>query len=143
MIHIAALKKYRTIGKIVASKLDRVGHAGKGKCASQPLCAGLRNVPEVLLNVLRVDWPLINLDDLSLGVDQERSWQLEITMPVKKVAIENVIGGSHVLRPAKDRKGKPMLTDQRANTLRIAGGIEVYRKQLETLHLPRGVALIE
>ncbi len=31
LIHIAALKKHRAVGKIIASELDRVGHAGKGK----------------------------------------------------------------------------------------------------------------
>src|SRR6266536_1505591 len=71
LIQISALKEYRAIGQVVAPELDRVGHAGKRKCACQSLAGVLRNVAEVPLHVLAAYLALINLDDLSLVVDQE------------------------------------------------------------------------
>jgi len=57
---------------------------------------------KVLFDVLWINWSLINLDDVTLLVDQKRCWQTEVTMAVKKMAIENVVNSSDIVRSVKD-----------------------------------------
>src|SRR6266849_8350773 len=100
-------------------------------------------MPEILFDVVRVNWALIDPDDVSGFVDEERCGQAEIAVPVKQVAIENVVDGGDVVRSAKDGEGKTGPARNWRNAIAADRMVHVDGEQLQTLSGPAPVLLVE
>ena len=45
---------------------------------------------------------LIDLDDISFGINEEGGRQTHVAVPVEKIAIENVVNAGDIIRAAQD-----------------------------------------
>ena len=81
---------------MVSPELISFRIAGEWQRQGQALFGCLRDTAEILFDQPRIDGSLLNLNDVALAVDQERCWQSKIAVPVKQVAIKNVVYGRDV-----------------------------------------------
>src|SRR5712671_772702 len=86
LIVVSALKENGAIGEIVAAELGRFGDAGKRQRFSQTIGEGLRNMAEVFFEMVRLDWTLIDLDNVAHPVDEEGCRQRDVAVAVEQLA---------------------------------------------------------
>src|SRR5213593_215218 len=100
-------------------------------------------MPEILFDVVRVNWALIDLDDVPGFVDEKRCRQAEVAVPVKQVAIENVVDGGDVVRSAKDGEGRTGPASDGRNAIAADRLVHVDGEQLQALSVPASVQFVE
>ena len=98
------MKVNRTVVQIVTLELERVDHAGEWQRLGHSVSWSLRNVLEVVLDVFSIQRSLVDLDDFSAGVNEKRGRKAQVTMAVKKIAIEKVVNAGQIVRSLQDGK---------------------------------------
>src|SRR5208283_3480922 len=80
---------------------------------------------EVFGQARGLDGSLINLDDHSVVVQKERSWERKISAAVEEIAVDDVVDARYLRRCEEDGQGNPLLGRKRANCGGVLGIIEI------------------
>ena len=81
--------------------------------------------------MIGINGTLINLDDFSTVIDQERRGKLEIAMAIKEQTIKSVVNRGYVDRSAKDWESKFIFADDGAGCRFVGRTLKIYGKQLQ------------
>src|SRR2546423_1129250 len=93
--------------------------------------------------MISIHRPLINLDQVTAFIDQERSRQAKIAAAVKEIAVEDVVNTRVVLRSAKNRKREAPLTGESLQFSHVLRLIDIHAKQLNSLPCPFSVRALK
>src|SRR6184192_302966 len=106
LVDIAVLKHGNAVSEIIALEDILVEGPGEGK--GLPNSLGLRQVDEtqVFREPFRIHPALVNLDDQSFFVKEERSGERQISATVEQIAVNDVVDAADIGRGEQSRKGQ-------------------------------------
>src|SRR5437588_2676875 len=106
LVEIAMLKHGDPVSEIIALEDVLVEGSGEGKGFPNPI--GLRQVDQtqVFREPFRIHPALVNLDDQSFFVKEERSRERQISATVEQIAVKDVVDAGDFGRGAQSRKGQ-------------------------------------
>src|SRR6185369_591461 len=87
-----------------------------------------RNLFHVLLDAAHHS--LVHLDDLPRGVDQERSGQCQISVPIEQVTIEDVVDTGDVIGSLENLEVEPVVFHKLVHHLQLFRSIKIYAQNL-------------
>src|SRR4029078_4519766 len=96
----------------------------------------LRNVAEILLDLLRIRRPLINLDDLSATVNQKGGRKATVAMPVKNITKNNVVNAGEIIRSLQDGQRELALPCRRPDSCSVRRIVEIQSENVKALGCP-------
>ena len=106
LVKIAVLKHGNAVSEIIALEDVLVEGSGEGK--GFPNSIGLRQVDEtqVFREPFRIHSALVNLDDQSFFVKEERSGERQISATIEQIAVNCVVDAADFGRGEQSRKGQ-------------------------------------
>src|SRR5262249_23377584 len=110
--------------EVVAAEVDDLGDAGKWESAGEALGRLLRDVAEILFYTRGVCRALVDLDDVTVGIDEERGGDRHIAVAVEDVAIGCVVNGDDVVAALEDWERKVLAAQEGAKTF---FGVDIHR----------------
>src|SRR6266849_2165144 len=96
LFEMAAFEEDETKGKIISPKVVRLAYSRKRKRFGQSLRIVLRNASEISLEVFLQNRSLVNLNDVSPRIDEERNGNTHVAMPVKQLTVEKAVSGNDI-----------------------------------------------
>ena len=81
-----------TVGELIALEFSQMQCSREWKRRFHSFVRIVRNSLHVLCNRLCLDHTLVHLDNNAIAVDEERSWYAQVSVPVKQIAENDVVG---------------------------------------------------
>src|SRR5260370_14235529 len=94
---ITALEGGRAYREILAAELKFTTRTWKRERASQALVNSFRNASKIFPDMLKIQRTAIDLDNIAFAVDQKRSWNADVAMPVEERTVEKVVDGDPII----------------------------------------------